>query len=69
MEIALCLATTNIHLYCNEGGGTHYKAYTASTNTIRSFFCGKKEPKKATVKRYTARLTDTSLCNDGTTVA
>jgi hypothetical protein len=33
------------------------------------FFVEKKEPKKATVKRYTARLTDTSLCNDGTTVA
>jgi len=33
------------------------------------FFVEKKEPKKATVKRYTPRLTDTTLCNDSTTVA
>ena len=29
----------------------------------------KKEPKKATVKRCTARLTEASLLNNGTTVA
>jgi len=33
------------------------------------FFVEKKEPKKATVKRYTARLTDTRLCISSTTVA
>jgi len=36
---------------------------------IRSFFVEKKEPKKATVKRCTPRLIDTSLFNDSTTVA
>ncbi len=33
------------------------------------FFVEKKEPKKATVKRYTPRLTDPSLCSYCTTVA
>jgi hypothetical protein len=61
MKVASYFATKEVF--------SSYKTYTASANTVRSFFCGKKRTKKATVKRYTTRLTDTSLFNNGTTVA
>ncbi len=53
----------------------HSKLFLLAKHTLPQpipyvlFFVEKKEPKKATVKRYTARLTDTSLCSYSTTLA